>query len=207
MSVSSSANSAPSVVSKDRSLALKSATTEERLDSAEAYAVRPGSDAEILLRVELAAVKAEAAGARAYGKALEQQMAQMSQSFAEKLFDLQEQIGSYEEEVAEKSSEIESLERGLSEAHMVQEKLMGRLHQTTDRLEKTRALMDETGSVLNKEFFEIRHLRDTFQHRGIGVGNSTPRTLDIHKTLDREGRRQQSLKARLQKLRASNAAN
>jgi len=107
-------------------------------------AALPESDAEIRLFVELAAVRAENAAAKAYAKTLEQQITQMSKSYARKLAGLQSQISSYEAEIEEKAQALEAtavqqrsgpaLSEDDKEMLLAREGLVQRLFQATERM-------------------------------------------------------------------------
>ena len=190
--------------------------------SSPSYVVAPNSDAEIRLVVELAAARAETAAAKAYGKALEQQMAQMSKMYSAKLAGLHGQIASFQAEIEEKSRALEvaeidqkrSLGMGDKEEEMLQaqEELIQRLCGAAERMARTRNLMEEADSMLQSEINDIRAIKEEYDH-GEGLSTSGSSTScgsvetpfqssgDLRMKLQCEHDRRKGIKARLRAMR------
>jgi hypothetical protein len=175
----------------------------------------------------LAAARAETAAAKAYGKAMEQQMSQMSKSYSMKLAGLQRQIASYEAELEEKSRALEaaedqqqrSLGRSGDEEEMrdTQEGLIQRLCQSAERMTRTRHLLEEADSMLQTEINEIRTVKSGYdeqyhEEESVSSGSSgnsaesrSRASRDLQVKLAREDDRRKTIKARLQAMREAQA--
>jgi hypothetical protein len=185
--------------------------------------VAPESDAEIRLCVALAASKSETAAAKAYGKALEQQMAQISMAYSAKLRELQRQIESYVSQLEVKSRALEAAEQERrswvpsteedDEMINAQEALLQRLCATAERMTRSTLMIDEAGSMLQAEIKEIQAIKAEYDRGYDEAGsvcskNGESRSTcgsDFQMKLEREVGRQKSIKARLQAIRASQA--
>jgi hypothetical protein len=188
------------------------------------FVVAPNSDAEIRLVVELAAARAATTAAKAYGRSLELEMAQMSKLYSSKLAELQGQIVSFTAEIEQKSRALEVAEmhqqRSLvmddqeEEMFQAQEGLIRRLCRAAERMTRTRNLMEEADSMLQSEINEIRAIKEEYDQGDSGDGSSTSGSStscrsveslsgpsgDLRMKLQREDERRKSIKARLREM-------